>query len=181
MGLKAKLVSTIAAICMVICLLSVGVWAASTATVNLGGTVSFTAKDVQATVKLVSISGTENDAQTKTDATFDAETQDSAATVNWNDLALTFKDKNTPIVITIKVINNNTQRALNVTATDRSTTTNYTVDIKKGEANFTTEDLTKVDESKSNEATYTITLKVTNKNIKAEGTLAVEFKLENVA
>lgn len=57
MSLKAKLVSTIAAFCMVICLLSVGIWAASTGTVTLGGSVSFVAEDVNVKVEYVGMEG----------------------------------------------------------------------------------------------------------------------------
>ena len=58
MSLKTKLVSTISAICMVLALLTVGVWAVSTASVTLGGSVSFTADNIHARVT-GSVTGTQ--------------------------------------------------------------------------------------------------------------------------
>ena len=51
MKIKAKLVSTIAAACLVIALLVTGVWAVSTASVTLGGSISFSATNVHATIE----------------------------------------------------------------------------------------------------------------------------------
>ena len=118
MTTKAKLVSTIAAFCLVLALMVVGVLAASSVTVNLGGSLSFTASDVDATVKVVAtgcgeaatVNGTGD--YTKT---FNADSAENSWTKD--DIDLTFSDKDAPIVITITVTNNSDERALKVSFT----------------------------------------------------------------
>lgn len=129
MSLKAKLATTIAALCMVICLLSVGVWAATTATVTLKGTVNFVAKDVSVTVSGVAKGTTpattqdgqptERPISTLAAATWSADKEPAEAVV-WNDgeeesgIDLTFDNKNEVITVVITVANNNTQRHVDV-------------------------------------------------------------------
>lgn len=72
MSLKAKLVSTIAAVCMVICLLSVGIWAANRGVVNIGGSVSFDISDVNVRVTGTVKQGLTAAGYADLDVTFDA-------------------------------------------------------------------------------------------------------------
>ena len=175
MSLRAKLVTTIAALCMVLCLLGVGVWAAATGTVNLGGTVSFVAEDVDATV-------TADFEHVKTaiaqkSVTFDSTTTDEDMTEDWTGLDLTFANKTEDIVITVVVTNNNAERALGVTFTDKTDDAkNFEVSIKKGENALTAQDTV----AKNSSATYTITLHITDNNNSVSGTLDVEIKLDNL-
>lgn len=127
MTTKAKLVSTIAAFCLVLALMVVGVLAASSATVNLGGSLSFIASDVDATVTVnaTGCSETIDGSSPNYSHTFDAGSEESDWT-NEN-IDLTFSDKDTDIVITIKVTNNNEERALKVSFTD-STLPSVTAD-----------------------------------------------------
>jgi len=136
MSLRAKLVTTIAALCMVICLLSVGVWAASQGTVGLNGTVSFQLKDVQVDVAgaIKGATGEENkgsadEATIVTEGanadvaivSWDADSEASAGdnttalSTTWEIGALNFADKNSEIVIVVKVKNNNPDNAVNAT------------------------------------------------------------------
>ena len=130
MSLKAKLATTIAALCMVICLLTVGVWAANKATVGLKGTVSFVANDVAVTIDGTA-KGTTADAKeatpdensedtvrsisTLTQYSVDA-LDDSKANTVWNDsdetdgIDLTFKNKYEVVTIVINVKNDNGER-----------------------------------------------------------------------
>ena len=113
MTLKAKLVSTIAAFALVLALLVVGVLAASSATVNMSGSLSFTADDVAATVKVSSTGAKQN--ISAADKTISFDSSNDTASQTWNDLDLAFSDKNTDIVITIEIKNDSTERAMTVT------------------------------------------------------------------
>ena len=154
MSLKAKLATTIAALCMVICLLTVGVFAANQATVNLKGNVSFTATDVNVSV-YGAISGTlgANVGNTGV-ATIVTEDPEGDATpdhkiAEWNALSegdtleetwadpaldLSFAKKDSTIVVVIKVKNNDTVRGVNYTfAPTLGGTTNTIAAPKTGE------------------------------------------------
>lgn len=110
MKLKAKLISTIAAFAMVLCLTIVGVWAAATVTVSVTGTVSYTATDVDATVT-GTITGI-NESGKNFEKTFNAaSTENSGA---WDLSGITFV-KNQDVVITLTVKNNSTERPLEAT------------------------------------------------------------------
>lgn len=147
MSLKAKLTTTIAALCMVICLLSVGVWAATQATVNFNGTVSFQLKDVQVSVygaykgtatelgsaasdAIVDNSADDDDTNDANNdkhiVTWDASNEDSDADPNgadgmldaeWELTDLDFAAKDSEIVIVIKVKNNNPDNGVIATFT----------------------------------------------------------------
>ena len=106
MKLKAKLISTIAAFAMVLCLTIVGVWAAATVTVSVTGTVSYTATDVNATVTgtITGINETKSFTQD-----FNADKADTSGA--WDLSGITFV-KNQPVVITLTVKNNSTERSL---------------------------------------------------------------------
>lgn len=112
MKLKAKLISTIAAFAMVLCLTIVGVWAATSVTVNVTGTVTYTAKDVNATVT-GTITGINESGKTYSNS-WDADDNDSTITDAWDLSDITFV-KNSQVVITLTVKNNDTAR--NLTAT----------------------------------------------------------------
>ena len=109
MSLRAKLATTIAALCMVICLLTVGVWAANKATVNINGSVSFVANDVHATVSAVS-SGTTEATKKSDSVTFNcsstaAEGDNKGETDTFDFSGMIFANKTEDIVITITVSN----------------------------------------------------------------------------
>lgn len=110
MKLKAKLISTIAAFAMVLCLTIVGVWAAVTVTVSVTGTVSYTATDVDATVT-GTITGIAESGKTFSKEFNAGLTEDSGA---WDLYGITFV-KNQDVVITLNVHNNSTERKLSAT------------------------------------------------------------------
>ncbi len=107
MKLKAKLLSTIAAACMVICLLAVGVWAVSAGTINITGSVSFNTDNVY-----VSILGQVEGTATAVDdysATWNVETEEAdLEDQDWDLSGMVFArdgDKLSEITITITVTN----------------------------------------------------------------------------
>lgn len=131
MKLKAKLISTIAAFAMVLCLTIVGVWAATTVTVNVTGNVSYIAKDVNATVT-GSIIGVVGAAEKTYSHTFNAATTNEQATDSWDLTGLTFV-KNQDVVITLTVTNNSTEVGLTAKLTN-NTKTEENVEITLSEA-----------------------------------------------
>ncbi len=132
MSLKAKLVSTVAAFVMVLALMVVGVLAASSATVNLGGSISFTSDHVLATVS-VSVSGSEQDATVNGtgDYTHSFTSSTTAPDNTWakDDIDLSFADQDTDIVITITVVNDSTERALTLTASTLPSATGTNISL----------------------------------------------------
>ena len=120
MSLKAKLATTIAALCMVICLLTVGVWAASRTSVGFSGTVSFTSKDVNATITgtITGATGAQNVTNTPV-ATFNGSEAEPAEgeytpAQAWTIGNLDFATKDSEIVITLNIKNDNTERAIQI-------------------------------------------------------------------
>lgn len=176
MSLKAKLVTTIAALCMVLCLLVGGVWAASQVTVNMSGTVSFKADDVYAKVTASVTSGAKETAEaTKHEVIFNDGTalggeieEVTGGEKTWDDFQLNFADKDEAIVITVTVENLG-ERALKITYKDNTVDAaknNITVTI--AETTSTNGSLTKVGaESAVTTATYTVSIKLidTNKSV----------------
>ena len=108
MSLKAKLATTIAALCMVICLLTVGVWAASTAKVNVSGTVSFVASDINAVIT-GSTTGAKVNKTNDPIATYTGSEEEGVQNP-WTVGDLSFNDKNSVIKVTITVKNTNVER-----------------------------------------------------------------------
>ena len=206
MSLKAKLATTIAALCMVICLLSVGVWAAQKGTVSFNGTISFIANDVNVTVdaQITNLAGDDYaDYATKTtvadwDANDDTATQDKWA----DDIIYNFKNKKEAITLVIEIANYNTVRSVKVTPTlkvgetDITTTPNsvgnltfsYAVEgLTNGEipkATVADENAVEAGTRKgitATVATYTVTLKITDTNYKVEDTaITASWLIEDV-
>lgn len=144
MKLKAKLISTIAAFAMVLCLTIVGVWAAATVTVNVTGNVTYTAEDVDATVT-GKITGVVGAAEKTYSVTFSATEPKSADTWALADIVF---EKGQDVVITLTVKNNSKERPLQATLANNGeatgtnttaalgTTTTATV-VAEGTAEFT--------------------------------------------
>ena len=118
MTTKAKLVSTIAAFCLVLALMVVGVLAATSATVNIGGTISFTAQDVVGSVS-ISSSGDQKSAISGSQS-FNAE-NDDPLTIDLTGKALTFvkaaDDTPATITVTLTIKNASTERGMSVQCT----------------------------------------------------------------
>lgn len=127
MKLKAKLISTIAAFAMVLCLTIVGVWAATTVTVNVTGNVSFSPTDVNVRVK-GSIIGIAETGKTY-DKTFNDETPDEQANDTWALENITFV-KHQDVVITLEVTNLDSTRSFKATLANNGSGTNTTATVE---------------------------------------------------
>lgn len=115
MTTKARLITTIFAFCLVLCLLVTGVWASKTRMVELGGTISFTAKNVYCEV-LGDYTGT-TPSKTHERLEWNANRNNlptSADLQTWNGNALAFDEEATPIVFTITITNLSTVVPMNV-------------------------------------------------------------------
>lgn len=168
MKLKAKLISTIAAFAMVLCLTIVGVWAAATVTVNVTGNVSYTATDVNATVT-GSITGINESKSFTKD--FNADLADTSGA--WDLSGITFV-KNQDVVITLNVHNKSSERPLQAILANRGGETGTNTTAALGE---TTTFIIPAGENRD----FTFTIKVTDWNIAASYTINLELTLNNQA
>lgn len=169
MKLKAKLISTIAAFAMVLCLTIVGVWAAATVTVSVTGTVSYTATDVDATVTGTITGITESGKNFE--KTFNAaSTENSGA---WDLFGITFV-KNQDVVITLNVKNNSTERPLQATLANNGEATGTNTTAALGETTTSTI-------AAGDNASFTFTIKVTDWNKAASYGINLMLTLNNQA
>ena len=131
MSLKIKLTSTILAFCLILGLLVMGVFATSQATVNLGGSLSFSATNVHAKVT-GNVSGAENsdEANSKLPVLTFAEgkssteeSQHQTDLLSWGDVDLQFASDGAAISIVL-TIENLADRALYATVSPASTMSN---------------------------------------------------------
>lgn len=125
MSFKVKLISAVSALVLVLSLLIVGVLAAQSATINLGGTITFQAKDVQATISAATINnGTLTDSANKLQAiTLDADNDGADEIATWSGLVLSFEDSGEDLTVTFTVTNDHPEKALVVTTTQTDGTT----------------------------------------------------------
>lgn len=180
MSLKAKLVSTIAAFVMVLALMVVGVLAASQGTIQMGGSIQFTASDVIANVTLTSTGMTSNLNKT---ASYTAETERIQET--WTDLNLTFVE-GTDIQVSLKVENKATDRSLYVTFTNLpeiTTANNVTVTgvTYEDEGSQTVTKGTAVEIAAKSSLTFVFTFAVTDDGNGASGDWTANVSLSNAA
>ena len=114
MSNKVRLITTISAICMVLALLTVGVWAVSTASVTLGGSVSFTADNIHAKIT-GSVTGTQ-ETISLAELNYSADSAPTTELDSWANNQMTFTSENL-ITMTITVENLSEERSLFVCPT----------------------------------------------------------------
>ena len=168
MSLKMKLTASISAFFLVVGLMLIGIMAVNQATVNMGGSISFTATDVYARVtgKIENAQGEYANKELPT-LEFSAE-NDTPDQSGWSNLNLLFDDDATPIVITVTVENLSAQNTLRVNLNDTlsSTVGNLEKVVKNDGEDYTNQtDITLQPNGQENDSTtFTITMSVTNKN-----------------
>lgn len=169
MKLKAKLISTIAAFAMVLCLTIVGVWAAATVSVSVTGTVSYTATDVDATVTgtITGITETGKDFS----KSFNAGSTDNSGA--WDLSGITFV-KNQDVVITLTVKNNSTERPLEATLANNGEAAGINTTAALGTTTTSTV-------AAGDTASFTFTIKVTDWNKTASYGINLMLTLNNKA
>ena len=116
MSNKVKLVSVIAAFVLILTLAIAGVAAAQSVTVNLGGTITFNATDVQATISAgVITNGSVTDAENKLQhVVLDADNDGATSIATWSGLNLTFDEGRDDLTITFTITNDHEEKGLNV-------------------------------------------------------------------
>ena len=168
MTLKMKLTALIASFTLVIGLMLMGIMAVNQATVNMGGSINFTATDVYARVtgKIENAQGEYADKELPT-LEFSAEngTPDQSG---WSGLNLLFDDDATPIVITVTVENLARDRKLTASLTDNTAINeNLVKDLKQDGVTYTsgtTKDLDASTGDGTSTTTYVVTFSIADHN-----------------
>ena len=170
MSLKAKLVSSVAAFCLVLALLVVGVLAIPTATVNMSGSISFNATDANVTIDGVLTNA--NTSHSFTQLVYDAthgEAENTAAKATWTGITIDFKNEaSNSITLKITVTNKDATRkmytALESTALAalRNETNNVTATVTTEEGAYTWGD--SVDIPVGEAVVFTITFAMEDRN-----------------
>ena len=168
MTLKMKLTALIASFTLVIGLMLMGVFAVNQATVNMGGSINFTATDVYARVtgKIENAQGEYADKELPT-IEFSAEngTPDQS---EWSGLNLLFDDDATPIVITVTVENLARDRQLTASLTDNTAINeNLVKDLEQDGVTYTSGDTKDLDASTgdgTSTTTYVVTFSIADRN-----------------
>ena len=173
-----KLTATISALILVLGFMLMGIMAVEQATVNMGGSISFTATDVYA--HITGSIANDTSSPSNLDVTYSAEETKGDPTV-WNDLSLAFDSKATPIEVTITVENLSQQNTLRVNLNDTlsSTIENFEKVVKNdGEAYTNQTDITLQPSGQENDSTtFTITMSVKDKNTSLTADFDYELNL----
>ena len=175
MTLKMKLTASISAFVLVLGLMLMGIMAVNQATVNMGGSISFTATDVYA--HITGSIANDTSSPSDLDVTYSAEETTGDPTV-WNDLNLAFDSQATPIEVTITVENLSAQNTLRVNLNDKlsSTIENFEKVVQNDGETYTNHtDITLQPNGQENDSTtFTIIMSITNKN----NSLTADFDYE---
>ena len=163
-----KLTSLIASFTLVIGLMLMGIMAVNQATVNMGGSINFTATDVYARVtgKIENAQGEYADKELPP-LEFSAE-NDTPDQSGWSGLNLLFDDDATPIVITVTVENLARDRQLTASLTDNTAINeNLVKDLKQDGVTYTsgaTKDLDASTGDDTSTTTYVVTFSIADHN-----------------
>ena len=161
MSLKMKLTSTISAFLLILGLLIMGVFAAPSASVNLGGTITFTATDVYAKIT-GTITGTAAEEQPVLEEILIDSKVEAEEINTWSNKNLTFKNDGSMITITIVIENLATDRALYASVIDTvGIVENVTKTISEGAEYI---EIPKSVGAGTSTATVILTMKVTDAN-----------------
>ena len=179
MTLKTKLISCIVAFVMVASLMLVGILASPTVTMQMGGNVSFTANSVYAKVT-GSIKGSQENPTETALSEFTIDYDDTSVTMptKWTNMGLTFDESATDIVVTMTIENLADDRAIEISLTDNSTTTNYQVNKTAGGVSVSGSTDTRTING-GEIVTYTFTLHVQSQNNPASGQFLINCTLNN--
>ena len=175
MTLRSKMVATISAFCLVLAMLIIGVWAAQSVKIEMGGSLTFDANDVNVKIE-GTITGT-SEPQTLDTLIFSAnEGQSSGDVETWKNKSLTFgrnDDEVYDIVIAIKITNLSKENAVNVKILDNyQTIENVNKAITRDDGQYTagsTYALPKSTTESESTTTFTITFSVADKTKAVSG------------
>ena len=182
MSLKVKLFSCIAAFVLVLSMLFVGVYAAQSVELNVGGNVSFTASSVYADITGSYVGTVEHPstAQSLTPINIDAEDEDGEVSMpsDWTSMPLNFDSSASPITVTITIENLATDRAIAVSLTDNTDITGVSVARTYNSSSFS-DNTSSQTITGGQTGTFTFTLSVTSQNNDISGTFDLDLNLTN--
>ncbi len=145
-----------------------------TASLSIGGNISFSAQHVYATVSTGSVTGnssSDNVSGKMLELNFNANNSSNVDVSSWTGLTLSFDDDAKDVTISFTITNNSTENELEITVGDMGGTyTNVTKSLKIDGTEKTKDNVVKLAKSGSEtgtSATVTITFSVSNKNISA--------------
>ena len=166
MSLKAKLISTISAFVLILTIVIVAVWAASTANVTLGGTVNFQATNVYAKVT-GTVTGMDSNPTLPTLIFSEGEDASEEPEIEqWNNLDLVFKTSGTPIEIEVTVENLSDERSLGVSIQNQiASIENIDISITSGGEASTSATLSPSTGSGTSTVTFLVTVSLQNPNV----------------
>ena len=180
MSLKMKLTASISALILVLGFMLMGIMAVNQATVNMGGSISFTATDVYAHVTGSIVNDTSS--PSNLDVTYSAEETQGDPTI-WNDLNLAFDSKATPVEVTITVENLSQQNTLRVNLNDTlsSTIGNLEKVVKNDGGDYTNRAVITLQPNgqENDSTTFTITMSVKDKNTSLTADFDYKLALED--
>ena len=155
-------------------MLLVGVWAVSQISIEIGGTISFYATNVNARIS-GSISGAETN-PTPTTLEYSSTVEPTTEALNTWKNDLSFDSNGSPIKFTITIENLSSERALYVTLTDTvGSVENLAKSIKQGENDYTSGTELRVE--KEQEAIFEITFTPTSTDVSIDGTYGYALSL----
>ena len=184
MTLKTKLISSISAFVLILTMLIVGVWAASTANVTLGGTIGFQASNVYAKISATITGMDENPTLPTLIFSEGSDASSEKDIAKWNELALVFNSTGTPIEIEVTLENLSDERALYAKIDDQI---GVVANLTKTVTSSSQDALGRyIEVPISSSISYTITLSPTDPNKSVNGeyrylmTLVDETEIDNV-
>ncbi len=162
MSLKKKLVTTIGMFCLTCALLLVGVWAISNASVEIGGTISFNATNILATIT-GNIDGAAAGTTNPEELVYTTTTEPEAAALATWKKNLTFKDTGDTITYTITIKNDSESRKIkasiiNNSATGDAITQNITLTVNGATETYTSGEVYEIDPQKTAVVVATFTV-----------------------
>ena len=166
MSLKAKLISTISAFVLILTIVIVAVWAASTANVSLGGTINFQATNVYAKVSGTVTGMDSNPALPSLILSEGKDASEEPDIEQWNNLNLVFNTSGTPIEIEVTVENLSDERSLGVSIQNQiASIENIDISITSEGEVSTSATLSPSTGSGTSTVTFLVTVSLQNPNI----------------
>lgn len=172
MSMKMKLISCISAFILVLGIMFGAVFSAEQVTLNIGGSVSFEALDVQATISqgIVTNGILADSANKMHEITINATNDGTAELATWTDLSLTFNESGEDMTLSFTITNTHAERDLLVKLPPENIQGQYDNMEVVITANGETPDSVTIPASATAEkeyVEYVITFKVLDKNLSA--------------
>ena len=167
MSLKKKLTALITMFVLVVVMAIVGVYAVTSATINMGGSISFQASGVYAQLTGGISGGNDKTFNPLLFTEADANSPSEADKETWNNNDLSLTKENPTRTITVTVENLSTERSMYVMIEDVGEVENITKSVTvPGNDNAANKG---IEVAKETSVTYTITLSITNTNNSVNG------------